>query len=493
MKNWKSLLKDSAVEGISRAYRAFVPKDLPLLAIDEDDFESLADEHAASLKLWGAQLDDLWSRAPRRALGAKTLEDLPFEARADLRSHWEAVLDVLVAVDRVKSFHEHFPALSLAKRARRHGRSFALALEAFTIQFVTGLRFVRLTEDGPAARRLLDEPIPEHGIPGRRFDLLRWNVLHVVEAPKLAAGQAYLESLRGLIGPTPGLDQRIAEARALLRFRDIAKNGLAVLRSRIFDAWFPLQKGVAHWMGETKFKKRPAPLVGRADLKALDDDLRPGDILIERRNWNLSNVGLPGFWPHAALYVGPPPRLQALLGGRDSEIRRRHPAVWKRYLETHEDGKPRAVIEAMAPGVVFNSLEKSAGADYVGILRPRLPDAEVATAIERAFGYVGRPYDFDFDFLTDAELVCSELVYKCYQPGPGTRGVPFQLSRAAGRQVLPPNDMAAQFDRWRGESESPLEFVAFLDGREKKGDCVRRDETTFRESHRRPKWDFLQE
>ncbi len=113
--------------------------------------------------------------------------------------------------------------------------------------------------------------------------------------------------------------------------------------------------------------------------------------------------------------------------------------------------------------------------------------------MERAFGYLGRPYDFDFDFLTDAELVCSELVYKCYQPGPERRGVPFRLVLAAGRQVLPPNDMAAQFDAWRDGPDSPLEFVAFLDGREKKGDCVSRDETAFRASHRRPKWDFLQE
>ena len=104
----------------------------------------------------------------------------------------------------------------------------------------------------------------------------------------------------------------------------------------------------------------------------------------------------------------------------------------------------------MSEGVVFTSAEHSVRADYVASMRPRLSRLEVARAIERAFGYAGRPYDFDFDFYTDTSLVCSELVYKAYEPREDARGLTFQLESIVGRMTLGPNTMVRQFQREDG-------------------------------------------
>ena len=83
-------------------------------------------------------------------------------------------------------------------------------------------------------------------------------------------------------------------------------------------AWLPIQAGVSEWMGDTKVYRVNQSLVSEGQIEALKTKLQPGDVLLERREWFLSNIGLPGFWPHAALYIGTAAERQAFLA--DAEV-----------------------------------------------------------------------------------------------------------------------------------------------------------------------------
>lgn len=165
--------------------------------------------------------------------------------------------------------------------------------------------------------------------------------------------------------------------------------------------------------------------------------------------------------------------------------------TWAAYLAPGEGGHPPRVLEAVGEGVIFTALEHSGAADSLAALRPRLPPEDLARALVRAFGYAGRPYDFDFDFVSDAALVCSELVYKAYEPGEGRAGLRLPLVRVAGRLLTPPNEIARLFDAEAAGPAPQLGLAAFLDGYERTGTAVEASQEEFRRSWRRPKWHVL--
>jgi Permuted papain-like amidase enzyme, YaeF/YiiX, C92 family len=156
-----------------------------------------------------------------------------------------------------------------------------------------------------------------------------------------------------------------------------------------------------------------------------------------------------------------------------------------------EAGHVARVVEAISEGVSFTSLEHAAGGDSLVVLRPRLPKTARARAVARAFHYAGRPYDFDFDFRTDAALVCTELVAKAYEGDEELPGLDFPVVEVLGRPVTPANLIARQFDEDFGGEHQQFDMVAFLDGQEAGGNAVPAGIDAFRHSWRRPKWHVL--
>ncbi|MEC8928096.1 MAG: YiiX/YebB-like N1pC/P60 family cysteine hydrolase [Verrucomicrobiota bacterium] len=231
-----------------------------------------------------------------------------------------------------------------------------------------------------------------------------------------------------------------------------------IKRRLLRDANEPIYKAqeiVSSIVGDTRMVSRPA-FVSDAHIGAAVKTLQPGDILLVRRNWYLSNAFLPGFWPHAALYVGTPKQLE-LLGIDKSNA---GPA-WEKYM-VPEDGHQRVVLEAVSEGVGFYAAEHSMKADYALAMRPVLTQEQKKTAILKAFGYAGRAYDFNFDFFTDDKIVCSELVHRAYG-GTTDPMLKFDFEKMLGKEMVTPLGIGRKCALEHGQPDGQLKFVLFLD------------------------------
>jgi hypothetical protein len=270
-------------------------------------------------------------------------------------------------------------------------------------------------------------------------------------------------------------------------------NKIETLEAELARRWFPVQKSFAEWAGDTRFTSQERRLISDAQLAELKTKLEPGDIIVERRNWYLSNVGLPGFWPHAAFYAGTPAQVASLAAELPAQLIERYPEAWAALTARDEAGHACPVVEAVSEGVVTSSVEHSCGADYVAVLRPKVSKETKVRAIERALQYFGRPYDFNFDFATDDQVVCSELVLKAYEAGTAGESVlKVPYVEIIGRRAAPPTEFVRTFQGELGKPEAQFEFVHFLDGREEQRAAVVASAEALAATCERPKWDIIQ-
>lgn len=422
---------------------------------------------------------------------------------SDIREFWVNVTDACLELEVLRRRYRDFTYVDYLVKPELHAHAFFIAFSAFVIQYDASLALAEALRTHPLLETLLNEPDPKNGLPANSYASMVLNLTHPDELLRLNAGAAYLLLVRKDLSMGHDLPAMV-ESRLASTYKTLGRRPhrlvdapLDALESAAFRAWFPFQKSVAIKMSHIRTTQREN-FVTPELLKEQRPKLQPGDILLERRNWFMTNVGIPGFWPHAALYLGTAETLDsffadipALEGRRASDVLAEAFPEAVGALRGEDEKGPYSVIEARRDGVVFSSLEASANADYVAALRPqRVARAERFKAIRAALSHYGKPYDYNFDFATDSVLVCSELVFKSYREA---KGLDFELSHINGRPILPPNRIARKYDLEYGSETQQLELVFFLDGNEKAQTAVLADKDSFKSSWQRPKWDVMQE
>jgi hypothetical protein len=236
---------------------------------------------------------------------------------------------------------------------------------------------------------------------------------------------------------------------------------------------YPIKSSFFAWAGDTKIMASSPNTIDSIELMRMRVLLKPGDIFLNRSDYYISNIGIPGFWTHAGLYVGDVDERNEFfkndaetnswikeIGEGSGSLEKLLQEKCKTAYNSHIIGmNDLNIIESVSEGVIISSFKQGAQKEGIVILRPLLEKKEIAAAIYKAFGEVSKPYDYNFDFSTDHVIACTELVYKVYESS-----TLFPVHDMFGKPFSTANEIAEYCDENYDSTELKLAMIYIFDG-----------------------------
>lgn len=288
-------------------------------------------------------------------------------------------------------------------------------------------------------QRKINEGAPQLRIPRKTFTHIFQSLSDIDNAIKMRYMKNYVADNRQFI-QTLNKDNyvgNIVENLEKLEQR-LNKNQLSFLKLRLRYLWHSISRRGAVSKQKTSFfiLEKAGRVIAKIGIhekprvtseirKQIENILKPGDVIITRHDLVASNIFLPGYWPHAALYIGTE-SMRTEIGvtiGNDMAKR------WSGEI---------GVLEAKSDGVLFRALTETLDVDECIVIRPQLSEEQIAKGIKRAVQHEGKGYNFDFDFFRSDQLVCTEVVFRAYD---GVGEIKFNLIERAGRLSLSAEDL----------------------------------------------------
>ncbi len=317
-------------------------------------------------------------------------------------------------------------------------------------------------------QRKINEGAPQHRIPRKVFTHVFDSLSDADNAIKMQYMMNFVDDNRDYIQSLASDDyvapiaQNLAQLEATLH-----PSQLEYIKLRLKYLWHAITRRGASSKQQASFflletggriiseiadhrHKRITPEI----FKQLKRLLQPGDVMVTRHDLVASNLFLPGYWPHAALYIGSEVEREALGIDVDEAIKQR----WCAEIRT---------LEAQKDGVLFRPLSETLKVDELVIIRPQLTTSELAEGLQRVCQHEGKGYNFDFDFFSSNRLVCTEVVYRAFD---SLGNIHFKLTERAGRLSISAEDI---LDMAVNDQGFKLVCIVGYDGR----DTIETDDT----------------
>jgi len=152
--------------------------------------------------------------------------------------------------------------------------------------------------------------------------------------------------------------------------------------------WYKIKSTIIEWFGNIQVFKYPFFIVfghiaykikGHHQRQILDI-LKPGDVLLRRYDHFLAGKTIPGYFSHAALYVG------------DNQV-----------------------IHLLGDGICKEDILTFMRCDNLSVLRFK-DQSVIGKVIEKAYEQLNKHIEYDYDFNTDSpdKFYCTEFVDFCF-------------------------------------------------------------------------------
>ncbi|MDH5597354.1 MAG: hypothetical protein OEY44_04560, partial [Candidatus Peregrinibacteria bacterium] len=331
----------------------FPPVKSPFLDLSNQEIGQRLEEDESIILFLNGQLASNFSEAREQSIFTADFNDISSDQKEALKSFWLSYIESMLQLDVLKERYKSFYQLNAITKKELHRQAFENGYAAFLSQHYYGLELAKIVKD-ENQRTFFNQSFPAYGIEQGMFDLIRERLTDNADLLRLNTGRAYHSLIKEggseldtlISSHLEGVDESLQDYAHLL-----AKKPLNFLERNAFKLWFPIQKEAAVQISFVRTATRDY-LIGAEQINAYRSKLLPGDILLERREWHATNVGIPGFWTHAALYIGSLEEmndyfkdLPELKGATFKEyLGENYPDALRQLLEKDEKGYSYAVV-----------------------------------------------------------------------------------------------------------------------------------------------------